>query len=419
MPDPRLISFPHFVPFDSRGVFRHPANRLHSLPSILFWLYVLSGPVAVGVTLYLILIGRERMLKLVKSRAELPSDAPKVSILIPAKDEAFEIRTCIERVQQQDYPDFEVIAINDRSADATGALLDDFASLQFAASCRNTLKIVHVEALPDGWLGKCHALHEGIKHATGDWLLFVDSDVRLEPDALRKALALAVERNYDALSILTTIRCEIFWERLLLPPLAGVWASMFAIDQTNEDSETDKAAANGQFFLIRASAYHAVGGHERVKRQIVEDVELMRALKAAGHKVRFLAGGHLAATRMHTTLRHVFHGWARIYAGSARGSVWPMVRGVLVLLISWLSVYGGLIVASITRDEWWLGASVLHWALLTVVISLVYRWSGNRARYAVLFPLTGAMLLAILIFSIRRAISGKVDWRGSSLTIRA
>src|SRR5450432_2196410 len=148
-----------------------------------------------------------------------------------------------------DYPQFDVIAIDDRSTDETGKILDEIA----AANPR--LRVIHVHDLPAGWLGKSHALHVGTREVKSDWLLFVDSDVTLEKNALSATLSLAIKRKYDALSILTRLECHRFIERLLLPPLAGAWGVMHTISLTNEDSRKTIAAANGQFFLIRRDVY--------------------------------------------------------------------------------------------------------------------------------------------------------------------
>ena len=399
---------------------------------ICFWTYLALGPFAWIACVYFLMIGRERMNKLRRSISVLPAEPPLVSILIPAKDEGARIAACVKRVLEQDYPAIEVIAINDRSNDNTGAVLDSFvgathgspASMDDAltgdacvAPTRN-VRVVHIDSLPPGWLGKCHALDVGGRHATGEWLLFVDSDVVLKPDALSKLAALAIDRAYDAISILTTIETHRFVEKLMLPLLAGTWASTFKADQTNEDSEPDLACANGQVFLIRKSAYDAVGGHAAVRDRIVEDVELARLLKKQGFKMRLLAGRHLASTRMHETLGHMFNAWARIYAGSSRGSIWPMVRAMAFIVFCGLSVVPAATYAIASYDPLWLSAVAAHSVLLFGINGLVWRWSGNNPLYSLLLPLSVPIELAILLYSIRKAISGKIDWRGSAVDLR-
>ena len=387
-----------------------------SIPErILFGLYVLAGPVAWGVVALLVRIGRFRMNKLQRLRDPLPAVPPLVSILIPAKDEAVRIGDCIEGVLRQDYPAFEVVAVDDRSTDDTGSILDGFAAGEDAHAA---VRVVHVETLPPGWLGKCHALDAGGRHAAGEWLLFVDSDVRLRPDALTRLAALAIARDYHAISILTTIETHTFVERLMLPLLAGTWMTMFLGDQTNEDSEPDKALANGQVFLIRADAYAKVGGHAAVKDRIVEDVELMRLLKKTGHKVRFFSGPHLAATRMHTHLPQMFNGWARIFAGTARGRVWPMLAAIAFLGGAGLNLACAAGWAVATGSLVWAGVAVLHAAVMLGIGYFVWLWSGNPPAYALLLPLSIPVEVAILIYAVRKAISGKIDWRGSAVDLR-
>ena len=389
---------------------------------ILFGVYWTLGPFAWCVVAYLVKVGRDRMTKLMRSCDPLPDRRPLVSVLVPAKDEGERIRDCLDDIAKQTYSAFEIIAINDRSTDDTGAILDAFTSSRADASGvgfrPDHVRVVHIDTLPDGWLGKCHALDQGTRHARGEWLFFVDSDVRLQPDALSRLLAASIARGYDALSILTTIETHTFVERLMLPLLAGTWMTAFAGDQTNEDSETQKALANGQVFLIRADAYRRVGGHEAVKDRIVEDVELMRLLKAQNFKCRFMAGRELAATRMHTHLAQMFNGWARIFAGTARGRVWPMVWTILFFVFCGLTVFPALAYAVATLSPVWLAASLTHAAMMLVIGGLVWHWSGNSPLYALLLPISVPMEIAILVYSVRKAISGKIDWRGSAVDVR-
>ena len=380
---------------------------------LIFCAYLCVGPLAWVLMFIGLFMGRARMGGLLRTRATLPPNPPKVTILVPAKDEGAEIRRCIEGILQQDYPDFEVIAIDDRSADETGQIFDEIAH------ANAKVRVVHIApgALPEGWLGKCNALWTASRDATGEWLFFVDSDVTIEPDALARTLALAIQRRYDAVSILTRLECRTFWERLILPLAAASWSVMFTISQTNEDNRTHIAAANGQFFLIRRGAYEAVGGHEAVRDQITEDVELMRLLKGRGFRTRLFMGAPLASTRMHSTLPQMFHGWARIYAGTSRRSPWRIVGAIIFYLLCGLSVYPALAwgIAQLLSGFGFarLIASLAHFTLVTAYLAIVYRMSGTRARGALLFPLGGAVMLSIFAFAIRTCYTGRVKWRGT------
>ena len=386
--------------------------------TILLYLYCALGPAAWAGMFVLLLLGRRRMTRLLYTRAALPPVPPHVTILVPAKDEAAGIRKCAQRILAQDYPDFRVVAVDDRSTDGTGAVLDELAREH-----PQRVRAIHIpkDGLPDGWLGKCHALHFASRDVEGEWLLFVDSDVTLQPNALGRALALALARKYDALSILTRLECDGFWDRLILPLAAGAWSVMHAVSLTNDDRRTRSAAANGQFFLIRRSAYQSVGGHESVRAQITEDVELMRLLKGRGFRTRFLLGSHLASTRMHSSLRQMFHGWARIYSGTSRRSPWRILGAMTFLLICGFTLYPalawGITRASSSARFDWLVASAAHGLLMTAYLALIYHWSGNRARFAWLFPISGSVLLAILAFALRTCRTGRVKWRETHFQI--
>lgn len=379
-------------------------------------IYLLIGPA----TWVLMFIGMRmayvRMSRLLTWKTKPFEHAPPVTILIPAKDEGPAIKRCIDSALAQDYPNFNIIAINDRSTDDTGAILDELATHY------PRLRVIHIVpgTLPQGWLGKCHALHVGAARldAPGpQWLLFVDSDVTLAPNALSTGISIATQREYDAVSILTTVECHSFLERLLLPPLAAAWSIMHTISWTNEDTRKTSAYANGQFFLIRRAAYEKVGGHASVKDQITEDVELMRLLKSNDCIVRLFMGAHLAATRMHSTMKQMFNGWGRIYSGTARRKPWRILTAIIFEITAIFSVYPALvygILQAATHQRYaWLAASITHYVLLTLFLMIVYRWSGNRIRYALLAPLSAAIMLAIFIFSLNKCRTGRISWRGT------
>ncbi len=393
-------------------------TSLGRAPDILFPLYCVLGPGAWAVMLVLLLLGRRRMTRLIYTRAPLPADPPHVTVLVPAKDEAAGIRGCVERILEQDYPNFRVVVVDDRSTDGTGPILDALAREHPG---RVTALHILPGELPDGWLGKCNALRVATRGVESEWVFFVDSDVTLQRDALSRALSLAVARKYDALSVLTRLECVAFWDRLILPLAACAWSVMHAISLTNDDTRTGSAAANGQFFLVRRSAYETVGGHESVRAQITEDVELMRLLKGRGFRTRFQLGSHLASTRMHATLRQMFHGWGRIYSGTARRRPWRILGAMAFLLVCGFTLYPALVYGIVRVIMWddlgWLLASGAHLLVMTGYLALVYHWSGNRAREAWLFPLGGPILFAILAFALRTCKTGRVKWRETHFQI--
>jgi chlorobactene glucosyltransferase len=369
--------------------------------------YLFSAPFAWLLLWWATWNGRAKVSRLLRWRGNLPQNPPHVTILVPAKDEAAGIRQCLDAVLAQDYPSFDVIVVNDRSTDETGAILDAYAARD------PRLRVIHIRqgGLPTGWLGKCNALHVGTRQAKGEWLFFVDSDVTVAPNALTQALSLCVERKYDALSILTRLECHSFLERLMLPPLAAAWTVMHSISLTNEDSSRDRAEANGQFFLIRREAYELVKGHEAVKDQITEDVELARLLKGNEFRVRLMMAPHLASTRMHSNLHQMFNGWARIYSGTARRKPWRILCAMWFILTGVLTLYPAAAYGLITLDWPWLVLAGAHFVLMTSWLMYVYSWSGNPMRNALLAPISGSMIFAILVYALRKCQTGRITWR--------
>lgn len=383
-------------------------------------LYVLVGPCFWGFLVYGIFAARSRMNRLAGPPPPLPEPCPSVTIVVPAKDEAGHIETCVQRLLDQDFPRLAVHVIDDRSTDDTGSILDRMAR-ERAPGQGPALTVLHVDHLPDAWLGKCNALHTGTRDLGSDWLLFVDSDVAIDPSALRTTLGVAVQRGYDAVSILTRLDGRTFWERLMIPVCGAAWATMFLISWTNDDHRSSNAVANGQFFLIRRDLYERVGGHASVKQEIVEDVELMRRLKTAGARCRLFVGSHLAATQMHATLAQLRSGWGRIFAGTARYRRARLAGATVMLLFGGLSVYPmlgvGLVRWFMGGGTGWLIAAGAHWCLMTGFLLYVYRaarsWPWHALAPFVSFP----VLIGLLWEGLRRCGDRRFEWRGVSYSL--
>ena len=365
--------------------------------------------------------GRRKMLLLQRPVPPFKVDPPPtVTLLIPAKDEGERIRACIESALAQDYPNFNVIAIDDRSTDNTGAVMDDIASRH------PKLKAFHnTVAPPPGWTGKNNALHQGQKHADGDWLLFVDSDVVLERDVLSSSMEVVLRKGFDLLSLLPRLESHSLWEGMLVPLAASAASSMYLVPLTNNHLWTNTAFANGQFLLISRPAYDAIGGHETVRDRYCEDVEIARLLKTTGWKPRVAWGSEFCSVRMYNSLDNIFKGWGRIFYAGRAGSPWRVLAAVTAVVLCCYSAYVGLAFgvyrathpspALFGNATWaWLAAALTHFGMLTWFLGTMYRWSGNPRRNALFFPLSGALLLAIFLKALKMCVTKKVEWRGTS-----
>jgi glycosyltransferase involved in cell wall biosynthesis len=383
---------------------------------ILGWVYLLAGPAAWGLFAFLLIKGRKRMRILARPAPELPRPAPAVSVLIPAKDEARQIEPCVESVLRQDYPNFNVIVVDDRSTDGTSQILDSIARRD------PRVHVVHIidGELPAGWGGKSFALHRGLESADGDWLVFVDADVQLEPDVMSATIAWAHKREFDLISILPRFVSGSFWEGWLQPLAGAATSAMFVIALTNAP-QFKTAFANGQYLCVRRDAYEAVGGHEAIRGTLSEDVAIARRLKAAGFRPRLGWGDSWAAVRMYAGFRSIFRGWSRNFFVGSLGRPWRILALVAFIFVCCFSVFAalgwGLYRKNHPIDAWggngWLTAAAAHYLIMTGTVALMYRWAAERVWYALLFPAGCAVLLAICAKALWICMTGRVEWRGT------
>jgi hypothetical protein len=240
-----------------------------------------------------------------------PGTAPRVSIIIPARNEELAIARSVTAAASQAYPDFEVIVVDDGSTDATPRILaslrDDFGSRVSVHSGR---------PLPPGWVGKCNACDYGASFARGDWLLFLDADTDAAPGLCAALLAVAVEQHLDAVSIQPFVETGTLAERLALPAFFRFALNVFpAMRRFDPEMPERDALANGQCFLFRTGAYQAIGGHAAVKDKVLEDVELAHLVRRSGFRYALLTGYDLIRVRMYRAASEVVDGMGK-HAGA-------------------------------------------------------------------------------------------------------
>ena len=225
---------------------------------------------------------RRAMLRL---DAGAPARLPAVTAVVPCRNEASGVEACVRSLLAQDLPALRVVAVDDRSSDATGAILDRLADhLSSGADAREEdarLEVIHVRTLPPRWLGKNHACATGARRASGEWILFTDGDVVFEPDALRRALSVALARGLGHLAVVPRFLAPGFAERAfvtafaaLLSPAVGIWDL--------RRPGTRAYFGIGAFNLVRRADYEAAGGHARIAMEVVDDVKLGLLLRRSG-----------------------------------------------------------------------------------------------------------------------------------------
>ena len=211
---------------------------------------------------------------------------PKVSIILPARNEEEFIGKCLESLLDQDYENYEVIAIDDSSEDSTGKIISEFA--------KKNSKIIHVSAKPkpEGWMGKNWACMEGYRKASGELLLFTDADTRHSKNVISLAVAHLISLELDALSTIPRMLTFDFWTNISLPMISTFLHTRFSALNVNNPSKKT-AYFFGSFFIMKKKTYEEVGMHEGVKQEIIEDGALGKKVKEAGYKMRMVRGEHL------------------------------------------------------------------------------------------------------------------------------
>ena len=249
-----------------------------------------------------------------------------VSAIIPAKDEEASLADCLASVCAQSYPNLEILVVDDRSTDGTGAIARRFAADD------PRVRVLTIAELPAGWTGKTHALHVAADSARGEWFWFLDADTRHEPDNLSIVLEYAREHGAAMASLLPEMRCETFWEDVVQPLAGVVLMQSFPLFRVNDD-RSRLAFANGQYILIRRSAYVAAGGHRAVRDRFVEDIYLARRVKALGLPIRVAVAQGIGSTRMYTSLGGLVRGWSRILYDALGRNPWRLLGRLLDPLI--------------------------------------------------------------------------------------
>ena len=360
------------------------------------WALVLSLPLAVR--------KRERI---VRFAALPPVDTPLVSMIVPARDEAHVIGACVTTLLASEYPEREVIVVDDLSGDGTG----DIARV-LAEHSNGMLTVVEGKPLPHGWLGKSWACWQGYKQARGELLLFTDADTRHDTTLLARAVNAMQQENADVVTLVPRYQATSFWGIAVLPQL---WLGSMLRRRGLQMFGRAPLSANGQFLLIRRSAYERTGGHEAVRRVIVEDAAMAERVAATGGGTLIAYAESELEARPTSTVRGMANEWTRRLGGTKPFTGFR-ARSALVLLafagvVLW--VLPPLILLSSLLGP--TNVAVLQWSAIVTGVSLAF-WIAVHMKLrmpagpAVVYPF-GALAVAwvLLRLAFRRK---RLPWKG-------
>ncbi|WP_420630720.1 glycosyltransferase [Candidatus Leptofilum sp.] len=335
-------------------------------------------------------------------KAAQPAAQPKLSILIPARNEAAVIGQTIRALLKQTATNFELILLDDQSDDGTGKIATQ------AAADDARFRLISGTPLPSGWLGKNWACHQLSQAATGDYLLFADADVGWQPNALAALLTLAQTEQADLLTVWPTQQTESWPERLVVPLMSFAILCYLPILPVHYTNLPAFAAANGQCLLFRREAYEKIGGHTAVHNNVIEDVALAKTIKSHNLRLRMADGNRLVGCRMYQNWPEVRAGFSKnILAGHGGSIPFLLLSTVfhwLVFLVPWL----------------WFAATLAVWPLVLGLAGVVLRggtavFTHQRPLDALLMPVSVLLMTCIAFQSIQWQRQGTAEWKGRRL----
>ena len=329
----------------------------------------------------------------------------KISIIIAACNEEKAIASALLSLLKQDYPDFEIIVVNDRSTDSTGAILEQLAKTD------NRIKLVHIKTLPDGWLGKTNALHQASQLATGEWLLFTDADIHMRSDTLTLAMQYALSKQYDHLSLFP---CSVT-NNFLLQAMISTFRIMFlesAKPHKVSDPNTQDAIGLGAFNLVKKDIFKKSKGFEWLRLEVADDMGLALMLKQAGARPGFgYARKHITFS-WYDTVGEMFKGLEKNLFPV--GGHFKISRLIIIPMVLFL-ILSAPVVSLMQYDNDWIFTLGIFAYLLLFALSIFSRIYMKAAIIPTLLHQLG-LILFIYMF-IRSGFMclkrGGIEWRGT------
>lgn len=369
---------------------------------------VLTGFILAALTILLAVTVFNALTAPLVKQGPTPQSHPRVSVLIPARDEERSIKTCLDSILRQDYPHMEVRVLDDQSTDGTAAIIKTLAQND------SRLYLHRGSPLPAGWTGKNWACHQLAREATGEVLLFTDADNFYAPDAISRTVGWLQTYNLGLFSAFPQQITQTWSEKLVVPVFDHFVYSFLPLWLTYKSRFPSLSAANGQWIAITQNAYQRIGGHTAVKDQIVEDVELCRRAKRQGLKTLTAAGREAVYGRMYRSWQETWTGFSKNAFGLMGFQTIPFFVFMSFLFAVYVLPYGLLAIPSLWPLN---GLAVAFNLSIRLILALKYR--QNILFSVILHPLSILVTLLIGIHSYHRYRKGHINWKNRAVTMKA
>jgi chlorobactene glucosyltransferase len=329
---------------------------------------------------------------------------PRISVLIPARNEEARLRPCLSTLSDSDYPILEILVLDDHSTDGTAQLVEQ------RTKGDSRIRLLSGKSLPEGWVGKPWACHQLSKEAKGDYLLFVDADTRFSDITIANAVTLAHKEKADLISLWPYLE-SLTWSERLVIPFVHLFI-LFYLPHWAKGSLRCFGAANGQFVLFRRDAYEKIKGHESVHNHMVEDIAIARNMRAAGFKVLNLDGtnpGHsiaLVRCRMYTRFLEVWEGFTKnLYPSFDKNlPAFLLFQGIqiMIFLIPFILLF-----TPYRTPLVWTEVGII----LALRLSVAHRFRQSYLG-AILHPIGQILIITIALNSWLQSLRGRLPWKG-------
>ncbi|MBZ5522337.1 MAG: glycosyltransferase [Acidobacteriia bacterium] len=380
----------------------------------MIWFYWISGILTTGLWLVAItqaLLNLSRIADLTERHWLPGSDFkfPSLTIVSPGRNEQEALETALRSLARLDYPAFEVIAVNDRSTDRTGEIME-----RVAADASGRVRVVHVSELPAGWLGKTHAMWLGARQGAGDWILFTDADCIFDRTTLRRAVFYATQQGLDHLVVVPTAIMRLPGEKMMM----GFLQTLFSLAHRPwkvADPKAKDYVGMGAFNLIRRSVYESIGTYERLRLEILDDMKLGEAVKKAGFRQNIALGPGLVRLRWAVGAMGVVRNLEKNLFAYLQFRVTLMLGACLGFFFLGIWPFLGLILAP--------GWSRAGFALGLLLCAGNFCWMARTAGVSPLFFLTYPLASALSAYAAARSAfvairDGGVTWRGTKYGLK-
>jgi chlorobactene glucosyltransferase len=370
--------------------------------------------IAILVLAALNLAANLHMLRQAAPRNDRDVSGQRVSVLVPARNEERNIGRCVQSLLAQGHAPLEVLVLDDGSTDGTADIVTDMAERD------PRLQLIEGRPLPQGWMGKNYACHQLAELAKGEWLLFADADTYHHPDALAWAVGAAEQNEADLLSLIPRTVTQTLGEDILLPIIPFGLLGCFPLALGARLRIPSLAMAVGPFMLFRRTAYDRVGGHRAVRGEIAEDVALAREVCRAGRRITILDGSEHVDVHFYCGFWESWHGLAKSAFAALGYRLLPSL--FMLALYGFLFVWPAVLaVAGSLWDAVPMPALRLAWATVALnaglwyVVAIRFRLSWT---IAFLYPLTVALVIVMMLDSIRRSAFAGIGWKDRLYRLR-